>query len=1707
MPGLTPGRRFQPAYFSFRRRSARERLLAFVERQAKGLAFGCRMCGNCLLQETAFICPMECPKGLRNGPCGGSTPEGCYVDPSRPCIWHRIYERAERMGRTDRLMEVLPPLDWSRVGAETWSEVVTKASQRGAGRALASLFTARASRQAFWDPLFAEIRQPDWWQGDDQPHPAAPHQPVSRLEEKLAAGQFVVTAEVAPPLSVAPDELIRTLQLLRDFIDAANFTDNPSATPRMSSLACSAIAVANGVEPVMQIAARDRTRMGLQAEILGAAALGIRNVLCLTGDHSNLGPAPPGRMDIWDLDAIQMLWILRRMRDDRHYLDGRTIRIPPRLFLGAAASPFASTPRIQAMRELKKSHAGAQFFQSNLVYDVDAFERYLEALDRNGTLAQSFYLVGITPVRSARAARAMAQVPGVMIPPSLVSRLERSSDAKEEGVQIALEIIERVRRLPGVAGIHIMAVGWELIVPRLVREAGLKELPAGQGSLPDGRGAGGTIGLRGLPCLVDRPKEYADRRYLDLLAEKIVVFDGAMGTSIQKHELEAADFGGERYAGCNDYLVLQKPQIIEAIHASFLEAGCDVIETCTFRANRITMAEYGLADEVPAINRAAAELARRVADRFGTAERYRFVAGSIGPSGKLPGSSDPALSDTSFADLADVFREQAEALIEGGCDLLLLETSQDMLEVKAAIMGLQHAFALTGRKIPLQVQVTLDANGRMLLGTDVAAVLASLERMPVDVLGLNCSTGPDQMREPLSYLGENSSRPVSCLPNAGLPVNVGGEAVYPLAPGDFARELSDFVERFGLNVVGGCCGTTPEHLRLLVERLAGRKPRIRTNQPLSQVSSGMTAAGLVQEPAPMLIGERLNAQGSKKMKELLLAEDMDGIAALGREQIEGGAHTLDICVAMTERRDEAYLMSRVVRTLSQTVEAPLVIDTTEADVLEAALMAAPGRVIVNAVNMENGRVRLDSMLPLIRDFGAATIALTIDELGMARTADRKLEIARKIHEIATREYGLLSDALIFDALTFTLATGDPESAHTAVETLDGIRAIKAALPGVLTSLGVSNVSYGFKPAARAVLNSVFLHHAVKVGLDMAIVNPKQITPYAEIPEIPRELAEDLLLDRRPDAAARFISFYEGTKSVSTAASDPTAGLTAAERLHWRIVHRRPEGAELDLDALMVASVETRTGIPDFTAKPDYHYPNADTTAVAVAILNDVLLPAMKEVGDRFGSGALILPFVLQSAEVMRKTVTHLERYLDKAEGLSKGRVVLATVYGDVHDIGKNLIRTILANNGYSVQDLGKQVPVNAIVDAAVEFKADAIGLSALLVSTSRQMPLVVRELDRRGLSIPVLVGGAAINRSFGREIGLVEEGRPYAGGVYYCKDAFEGLACIGKLTDQASRKDPPADEPSARPAGKPSAEPTALRPDPAGAAPHPDPTGAARPPDPTGIAATRARSTVVARCDDVPTPPFWGARTIASMPLDEVFAYLDEKKLFRLSWGAKDKRGAEWEALHRDFSARLTEMKATALRDEWFAPQAVYGYFPAWSDGNDLLILDAGDQAGDQTRDLQRHRARFSFPRQVGGDHLCLADYFLPIGSVRPDVAALQVVTVGGNASGRFDAMDSRAEYSEAYYFHGLAVQTAEAATLLTFARIQRELGLPADRGTRYAWGYGALPDVEEHRRVFSLLPAEAELGLSLTSAGQMVPEHSTAALVVHHPAARYFRA
>lgn len=1159
--------------------------------------------------------------------------------------------------------------------------------------------------------------------------------------------------------------------------------------------------------------------------------------------------------------------------------------------------------------------------------------------------------------------------------------------------------------------------------------------------------------------MTNQPYSHTHRRYLDALAERVLIFDGAMGTSLQKMALTAADFGGEKTNGCNDYLVISHPAAVEAVHRSFLEVGVDVIETDTFRANRITLAEYGLQGRVLEINRAAAALARRLADEFATPAKPRFVAGSIGPSGKLPSMDDPDLSDLDFNQLADVFREQALGLISGGVDLLLIETSQDILEVKAAIAGIQQAFAESGIRLPIQAQVTLDTTGRMLLGTDIAAALAILEGLPIDVIGLNCSTGPDYMREPLRYLGEHATLPVSCIPNAGLPLNIDGQAVYPLEPRPFAETLAEYVRSFGVGVVGGCCGTTPAHLRLLVELVGGNPARPRPSRTAPRLASATQAVAMLQEPKPFLIGERLNTQGSRKFKELILAEDYPAIVNIARQQVESGAHGLDVCVALTERGDEAATMRRVIKTLAPAIQAPLVIDTTEPEVMEAALQTAPGRCLLNSTNLEAGEAKARRIFELAKRYNAAVICLTIDEQGMAKTADRKLAIAQRLYRLAVDEFGLRPADLVFDLLTFTLATGDPEYTRSAIETLEGIRLVKASLPGVLTSLGVSNLSFGLAPAARGVLNSVMLYHAVQAGLDMAIVNPAHITPIADLPAAERSLAEDLIFNRHPDALSLLIQHFSQAGGEQTAARSPLLDLPAEQRLHWRILHRQREGVEADIDEIL------------------QRHPRAAWAQTAVDILNTVLLPAMKEVGDKFGSGELILPFVLQSAEVMKKAVAHVEQFLERKEGATKGTIVLATVYGDVHDIGKNLVKTILANNGYTVIDLGKQVPAETIISQAVEHRADAIGLSALLVSTSRQMPLVVNELQRRRLSFPVLIGGAAINRRFGRRILLTESQEYYAPGVFYCKDAFEGLFTMDALSDPPQRADllarirREAEVELGRAGEESAANPVIL-------------TRSATPP-----AAV------------IPTPPGWGVRRVQQMPLDAVFQCLSKNELFRLSWGAKNTHGDAWQKLLAEYEARLEAMRQQVLAEGWLRPQGVYGYFPAQAQGNDLILYDPGSlQAGSPVE-----MERFSFPRQAGGEFLCLADYFAPVESGLMDVVALQVVTIGEEATRRFDRLQEGGDYSEAYFTHGLAVQMAEAAAEYLHRHIRRELRLAAEQGKRYSWGYPAIPELADHERVFRLLPAESALGMTLTPAHQLVPEQSTAAIIVHHPAARYF--
>jgi len=1159
-----------------------------------------------------------------------------------------------------------------------------------------------------------------------------------------------------------------------------------------------------------------------------------------------------------------------------------------------------------------------------------------------------------------------------------------------------------------------------------------------------------------------KTKKFTNRRYLDALDDRVLLFDGAMGTNLDRQNLTEEDFGGERTFGCNDYLVITKPSAVEKVHRSFLEVGADVIETDTFRANRLTLGEFGLGDRVLAINHAAASLARRVADEYATEGKPRFVAGSMGPSGKLISSEDPEMSNIGFDDLADVFREQAVGLIEGGVDLLLIETSQDILEVKAVIHGIKAAFEETGEVLPIQAQVTMDTTGRMLLGTDIAAVRAILEGMSIDVIGLNCSTGPDYMREPIRYLTEHSKLPVSCIPNAGLPLNVDGEAVYPMKPEPFSELLLEFVDEYGVRVVGGCCGTREEHIRLIDEGLDRGRPKPPVPAQVPELASPVQAVSMVQTPPPFLIGERLNAQGSRRFKRLILGEDYDAIVEMARAQVESGAHGLDICLALTEREDEAVLMRKVVKKLTNAVPVPLVIDSTEADVVQAALKINPGRSLINSTHLESGPEKAGRILSLAKRFNAAVILLTIDEQGMAKTMERKVEIANRLYDLAVGGFGLKPQDLVYDALTFTLATGDPDLRDSAVQTLEGIRRIKQELPGVLTSLGVSNVSFGLSRPARAVLNSVMLYHAVEAGLDMAIVNAAHIKPYAEIPDQERELAEDLIFNRREDALERLIAYFEKVEDTGEDEKKHQADLdamTPGERLHWRILHRHKADVEADIDEILANHPET---------------PESET---AVMILNEVLLPAMKDVGDKFGAGELILPFVLQSAEVMKIAVGYLENFLEKKEGATKGKLVLATVYGDVHDIGKNLVKTILSNNGYAVVDLGKQVPAETIISRAVEENADAIGLSALLVSTSKQMPLIVNELDRRELAFPVLVGGAAINPRFGKRILLTDEGHYYEPGVFYCKDAFEGLATMDALMNPDKRSDlivskqKAADYELGRELSSQRSRPR-----------------------------TR-RQRQVEQLDELPTPPHWGARVVRDMPLSMVGEHLFINELYRLSWGAKNAHGEVWEKIKAEFDERLARMRKEVEEQGWLKPQGVYGYWPCQSEGDSLLVYDPDTIKEDCPTVLQL----FDFPRQEGGRELCLADYFASKESGKMDVVAFQVVTVGHEATKRFEALQEAGEYSKAYYLHGLAVQMAEATADYLHAHIRRELNLAPERGKRYSWGYPAIPELEDHVKVFALLPAESALSMSLTSAYQLVPEQSTAAIIVHHPDAKYF--
>jgi 5-methyltetrahydrofolate--homocysteine methyltransferase len=1156
------------------------------------------------------------------------------------------------------------------------------------------------------------------------------------------------------------------------------------------------------------------------------------------------------------------------------------------------------------------------------------------------------------------------------------------------------------------------------------------------------------------------------RDYLETINSHVVVYDGGMGATLEQFELTSEDYGGLQ-GKCHEALVLNRPDVIEGVHSSMLDAGAEVLETDTFQGSRLKLEEWGLGEYTVEINTKAAEIARKAAGED------RYVAGSIGPTGFLPASEDPSLGQIRFGELVEVFAEQAAGLIDGGVDLIIIETAQDILEVKAAVFGAREAFKSTGRRLPIHTSVSLLPNGgKMLLGTDISAVLTTLGALDVDVIGLNCSTGPEDMRDAIRFLGEFCHVPVACIPNAGLPLQgPDGETIFPEQPEPLADALAEFVERYGVGIVGGCCGTTPAHIAAIVERVAGRPVGPRPAPRAAHLSSMIAATPLVQEPRPTMVGERVNSQGSRKAKELLLADDYDGLVQIAEDQVNGGAHVLDLCVALTERTDEDEQMRIVAKKVSLTQPAPIQVDSTEPEVIETALAQIPGRAIVNSVNLEAGRAKLDRVVPVAQAHGAALIALTIDEVGMAKTAERKVEIAERIRDLCCEEHGFDPELLIFDCLTFTLTTGDEEWRPSAVQTIEGIRQIKAQIPSVKTSLGVSNVSFGVSPGARAVLNSVFLHHCVEAGLDLAMVNPNHITPYGEISEQERELADDLVFNRREDALERFIAHFEskGEDEEAQGAADPTEGMEPEEALHFHILRRRRDGVEEWIDR----SVEKIGAVPT---------------------LNDVLLPAMKEVGDKFGAGELILPFVLQSAEVMKRAVAQLEKYLDKIEGYTKGTVVLATVFGDVHDIGKSLVNTILTNNGYTVVDLGKQVPIQTILDAAVEHEATAIGLSALLVSTSKQMPACIAELHAKGLTYPVLIGGAAINRAFGYRAlfpGGRESEELYEPGVFYCKDAFEGLSVMDQLIDEQAR----------------DALVEKLR------------TGAREfrekgeeVQEELNFADDSVRSG--ARTDvPIPTPPFWGVQEIP-VDMDELYRHLDTHVLFKLHWGGRGVKGEAWQTLLRDdFRPRLERMwreaiggessggtDGTSARAPYLHPRALLGFFPCYALGNEIVVLDPEDRETELTR--------LVCPRQPKGDRICLADFFRPAVDGKPpaelDVIALQAVTVGSEVTELMARLEAEGEFAEQLFVHGLGVQTAEGLAEWLHFRVREMLGIDLAQGRRYSWGYPAVPEQSEHLKVDQLLDL-SQIGMSITDGYAPEPEQSTLALVAHHPQAIYF--
>ncbi len=1168
--------------------------------------------------------------------------------------------------------------------------------------------------------------------------------------------------------------------------------------------------------------------------------------------------------------------------------------------------------------------------------------------------------------------------------------------------------------------------------------------------------------------------------YLEAVRSGVVVFDGATGTNLQLRHLGPDDFGGPALEGCNEVLVDTRPDVVADLHRSFLEVGCDVVETDSFGSLPWVLAEYGLQDRARELAVKAAQIARAEADRAAaeTPGRPRWVAGSLGPGTKIA-----SLGQITFAEQRDGYQVAAEGLLEGGVDLFVIETVQDLLQAKAAMIGCRRAMVAAGRSVPIQVQVTIETTGRMLMGTEIGAALTTLLAMKPDVVGLNCATGPAEMSEHLRYLSVNSPVPISVLPNAGLPSVVDGQMHYDLTPEQLADHHARFISEYGVNVVGGCCGTTPAHLAAVVDACRALTPAERRPTPEPGVASIYSHVPYDQSPSFLVVGERTNANGSKKFREAMLSDDWDTCVAMAREAVKGGAHVLDVCVDYTGE-DGVADMREVASRFATQATLPIMLDSTEPDVIETGLQLIAGKPILNSVNLEDGDApgtRLDRFLSLAREYGAAVVCTCIDTEGQARTAEWKLRAARAIHDLAVGRYGIAPEDLLFDPLVLPISTGMEESRRDGIETIEGIRAIKEALPGVGTIVGLSNVSFGLTPAARHALNSVFLHECQEAGLDAAIVHAARIMPLHKIDERVVEVCRDLIYDRRDaergyDPLAELLQLFEGVSSSALGGED-RSGWPLERRLEQRIVDGDRDGLEADLDAALAEGW------------------------AALDVVNGPLLGGMKIVGDLFGSGQMQLPFVLQSAETMKNAVAHLEPHMEKSgDGAGKGRIVLATVKGDVHDIGKNLVDIIFTNNGYEVHNLGIKVPLTDMVEAAQRIGADAIGMSGLLVKSTLIMRENLLELNERGLSdIPVILGGAALTRTY-VERDLRSE---YRGRLFYGKDAFEGLHTMDRLME-LKRSGGDDQEFGRVPEGREGARPRAART--AGAAGAAGSAGAAG-----GDLPSRAPS--VATDNELFRPPFVGSRVERGVGMDDIAAYLNETSLFRGQWGYRpDKTRSETDA---DFKERvrgvLREELAKARASGILQPAVAYGWFAVNSEGDDLIVWK------DDSRNSEW--LRFRFPRQPTDPWLSIADFFRSTASGEEDYAAFQVVTMGARVSEEAARLFAGNFYQDYLHLHGLGVEMTEALAEYWHRRIRADWGFVDQdgptvgglfrqqyRGGRYSWGYPACPDLEDNAKAAELVGAE-RLGVEVSeeTSWQFHPEQSTAAIICHHPQAKYF--